>query len=173
MGTGEGTANVYDCDSGHRLFSQKFEDEIDFIRWIGDKVVAIVTRASVWHWEVLKNHAEAPVEWFERDPAIRNTIIVDYKTCREGEWCVLMANDKPSPIAAGKAAIPVEGVAQLYSREANLSSIIEAHAMDIVEVDITGYPRDMILGLMAKRTVMSSEVCGAIAHETSLIMLFS
>lgn len=155
---GDGVVNAYDIESGHRLYTQTFVEEVDFIRWISSRIVAIVTRGFVWHWEVSRSRANPPVEWFERDPAIRNTIIVDYRTVRDGEWCVLMANDKPSPVSAGRAAIPIEGIAQLYSREANLSSIIEAHSMELVEVDLFGYPRNMVLGLMAKRTVMSSEV---------------
>ncbi|EJD36485.1 clathrin heavy-chain terminal domain-containing protein, partial [Auricularia subglabra TFB-10046 SS5] len=151
----KGMLYVCDAEKGAKLESHRMNDDVELVRWINAHTVAVVTRSAVWHWRVTRNRCGRPEEWFLRDPALGNATVVDYRVCGDGSWCALMAHE---PNIDAREHIPAEGLVQLFSREAGASKLVEAHALDLVESDLTGFPRGMTLCIYAKRTLMSSEL---------------
>lgn len=152
----KGVLYVCDADTGMKIETQRMNDDVELVRWISNSVVAVVTRTAVFHWHVTRNRCLRPEEWFLRDPALRNATIVDYRVCQDGAWAALIAHE---PTINARESIAAEGLVQLYCRERATSRLVEAHAMDLVEADLTGFPRGMTLAIIAKRTLMASEVC--------------
>ncbi|KZW01280.1 clathrin heavy-chain terminal domain-containing protein [Exidia glandulosa HHB12029] len=151
----KGVLYVCDADTGMKLETQRMNDDIELVRWISNSLVAVVTRTAVYHWQVNRNRCLRPDEWFIRDPALRSATIVDYRICQDGAYAALIAHE---PTINARESIAAEGLVQLYSRQHATSKIIEGHAFDLVEADLTGYPRGMVLALSAKRTLMTSEL---------------
>jgi clathrin heavy chain len=79
---------LYDLDVNVRLKSAKLNENIEFMRWIDERVLGIVSSGFVYHW-TLEGDSQ-PVNIFARLPQLAGHGITNYRTDSKKEWCLVV-----------------------------------------------------------------------------------
>lgn len=139
---------IFHIDMKRKIKECKMEERIDFWRWISASTIAIVTATSVYHWSI--DGPEGPAKVFDRHSALEGAQIINYKADATGQWLLLIGILQRDGRIAGSM--------QLYSREKNVSQIIEAHAGAFASYTPKGAARPSILFAFAFRSATASKL---------------
>lgn len=78
---------VFDLDSNKRINKCTFSDSIDYMTWIDDTHIAVITKKSVYHFDITKEDSSKQI--FERTSSLNDSIIVRYQVDKSGSWCLV------------------------------------------------------------------------------------
>ncbi|XP_029462941.1 clathrin heavy chain 1-like [Rhinatrema bivittatum] len=112
-------AEVYNVEEKVRHSQYEFSKQVDFWAWINGKMLAVVTEADVYHWNM---RGSKPRHVFARDPQLQGMEIVGYHHDASKLWLAL------SGLALNQKG-HIVGMTQLYSRSGQLGQVIQAQAV--------------------------------------------
>jgi len=140
------TLQVFDIQQKKRLQQYNMTDTVIFWKWITSKIIALVTKTSVYHWEI--DGSSPPKKVFDRLPEMSEHQIINYHADKDVKWmCVVGIAQKQDRIV---------GNIQLYSVERKVSQPIEGHAAGFVNLKMGG--SDYNLFCFASRTPAHSKL---------------
>lgn len=61
------TLQIFDLEQKKKLKSSTMSEDVQFWKWISDRVIGLVTSSSVYHWDIFEDGQDAPVKMFERN----------------------------------------------------------------------------------------------------------
>lgn len=128
---GGSTLQVFDAAEKKKVCSRKLEnEEISFWTWVGDNqnLIAVVTKNSVFHWDVDQNNF---TQVFEISAKLQGSQIISYKASEDRKWFVLTGISKSTDSSASAAVV---GNTQLFSVDKNTSQPLAAHVACFCEV---------------------------------------
>jgi hypothetical protein len=79
---------LFDLDLNQRLKSGKLNENIEFMRWVDERVLGIVGSVNVYHWAV---EGDSPPQLvFSRLPQLTGHGITNYRVDSKREWCLVV-----------------------------------------------------------------------------------
>ena len=61
------TLQIFDLEQKKKLKSCTMNEDVQFWKWISERVIGLVTSSSVYHWDIFEDGQDAPVKMFERN----------------------------------------------------------------------------------------------------------
>jgi len=112
---------LFDMGKKTQLKVCKMTENVLFMKWVGVNTLGIVTLQSVYHWR-LDDASTDPIKVFDKHESMMKTQLISYRADPEGNWMALVG------IAQSATTGQVKGQIQLFSKEKNLTQMIEGHA---------------------------------------------
>ena len=128
---------LFDFAAKSKLKSVVMPDPVEFLKWISERTLGIVTGNAVYHWRADDSTSE-PVKMFDRHASLSNSQIINYRADAAEEWLVVIGIS-----AAGEGR--VAGNLQLYSTEKKISQAIEGHAACFATIDLEGHSTSLFI----------------------------
>ena len=118
---------VFDLDQKRRLNSFDLGDEglvVNYWKWIDEQTLAFVAGGSVFHWSLADRSIPIPV--FQLRPQLASGSIMNYSVSHDQQWLVVSGLVREGNQQVGKV--------QLFSREKNVSQVIDAYVAAFANV---------------------------------------
>ena len=106
--------------SKQRLKSATVSEDTVFWKWITDTMLAMISGNSIYQWKIAKPSQDAPIRLTERHPFLAGSQITNYHVTRDDKWHSVCGIAQENGIIVGHI--------QLFSKERNISQVIEGHA---------------------------------------------
>jgi len=124
------------------------DDKVAFWKWISPNTIAVVGELAVYHWSL--EGSLPPQKIFERQAALGDTQIINYRVDFAQKWLVLIGIKQQD----GR----IVGAMQLYSVDRGISQVLDGHAAAFARVPVPGNPRPANLFSFVSRTATSAKV---------------
>lgn len=123
----EGTqqlVQVLNLETKARIGTAPMAEPIVYWRWVGPRILALVTDKAVWHWALSEGgETTEPQKICDREGRLAEGVqIIGYATDKEMKWCVLTG------ISTQDGGKTIDGSLQLYSLELKKHQQLEGHA---------------------------------------------
>jgi clathrin heavy chain len=123
---------VFNLDTKEKLGVHQFPENVVFWRWVGARILAVITDTCVYHWRLDSSGQTVPDRIFDRAGKLADptTQIISYAVNSRLDWCLLTGISTPD---GGKT---IDGSMQLYSVEKKQQQLLEGHAGTFADVPI-------------------------------------
>ncbi|KAK8842106.1 hypothetical protein M9Y10_026333 [Tritrichomonas musculus] len=125
--TGGSIIQVFDLDQKRRLNSFDLGAKglvVNYWKWIDEQTLAFVAGGSVFHWSFADLSIPIPV--FQLRPQLASGSIMNYSVSHDQQWLVVSGLVREGNQQVGKV--------QLFSREKNVSQVIDAYVAAFANV---------------------------------------
>jgi clathrin heavy chain len=114
----------------------------------------MITESSVFHWTIA-DQTSPPQKIFDRHSTLAGAQIINYRATPDEKWLVLVGI---SGNTTNPSAFNIMGSMQLYSRERDVSQLIEGHAAAFAEIEQDRCEKPTKLFSFAVRTAIGAKV---------------
>lgn len=128
---------LFDLATKQNTKAAVLPENIDFWRWLDDHVLAVITATAVYHWDMDPN-APDPELVFHRHESLLGCQLIAYAGDRSRKWLSLVG------IKVGNEG-EVDGHLQLFSRDKNMSQLLEGHAASFAYLQLQTYEATLFL----------------------------
>ena len=135
------TLQIFNLQAKQKLKTTAMSDNVIFWKWIDEKMLALVTETSVYHWSI--SDESAPQKIFDRHGNLQGCQIINYRTSHDKKWLCLCGIKSENN--------RVVGAMQLYSVDRKVSQPIEGHTMGFGTLRLEGNKIDSKIFCFAVR----------------------
>ncbi|KAK8884028.1 Clathrin heavy chain 2 [Tritrichomonas musculus] len=123
---GASIIQVFDLNQKQRLNSFQLPEGqvVNYWKWIDEQTLAFVAGGSVFHWSIAGQSNPMPV--FQLQPQLASGSIMNYSVSHDQQWLAVSGLVREGDQPVGKV--------QLFSRERNVSQVIDAYAASFANV---------------------------------------
>lgn len=122
---------VFNMDTKEKLGVYQSPENIQFWKWVGNRMLALVCEKDVYHWNLSVANSQ-PEKIFVRSGKLveSTTQIINYAVNSQMTWCLLTG------ISTQDQGKTIDGSMQLYSIEKKLQQLLEGHAGTFANVKV-------------------------------------
>ncbi|PHJ18808.1 clathrin heavy [Cystoisospora suis] len=120
---------VLNLETKARVGTAQMNEPVVYWRWVGPKLLALVTDRAVYHWTVGENggndgsNPSEPTKICSREGRLAESVqIISYAVDKDLKWCILTG------ISTQDGGKTIDGSMQLYSMELKKQQQLEGHA---------------------------------------------
>ncbi|KAJ7932661.1 hypothetical protein B0H13DRAFT_2247118 [Mycena leptocephala] len=148
------TLQIFNFDTKEKVKSHVNDADVVFWKWVSDTTIGMVTESSIFHWTIA-DQTSPPQRIFDRHSTLAGAQIISYRVTPDEKWLVLVGI---SGNTTNPSAFKIMGSMQLYSRERDVSQLIEGHAAAFAEIKQDGYQKPTKLFSFAVRTAIGAKL---------------